>query len=824
MENDQRLTPLPGGKAQLTHTDFTAEYPSSYDDALSSKRSLRQYFLIIYKRLSIILTLTILVTAAIAFYSYRQPSIYQAQVRVIVESRKPQLMLKDAINISLTDDQKYSKTQIQLLQDPELMKRVVIALGLHRQSNLFGDQDRGILGGMRSLFLPGPPKATGMDNSIPVLSTTAQDGNDDEVSLSPEENARVKEYAKILMDGFKVEPVDGTNILNVNMQDSNPELAAKVAYKTAELFIDENAKLETEGVQKAFSDLGKSIEELKQTIAREEADLIQYMRSSGLPLQEKGQDLAASRLEKMSETWLRAMETRRQIEGRYNAAVASRSRGQGMNIPDLYENKIVQDTMRLNAERRAKLQDQIREIDKQVQAAETERDELLVTYTPEYKKVKEKEQKIASLKAAKDKTEKEVSKIIDLDQKKVENDAVSGVLVTLKSQLDTAIRQESESQAAYDKEAAAANIQGQSETKLTTLKRELETNRSLLDTYTQRQKEQELTLSGGRPSNIKIQSREVVPDEPVGPRRFRNTLIAFFLSFAGAIGLAFLLEYLDDSIRTSDDVNRHLDLPTLALIPHYATPEKRGSFLMLAKNGDGNTPPTALVAMTERHSPMAEAYRHLRTSLLFSSAGTPPRSVLVTSTEQSEGKTTTAINTAITLAQSDADVVIIDCDLRRPRLHSYFDMENARGLTNYLSGDTSNNDLIRPCENLPRLKIITSGPIPPNPAELLGSGEMRKLLQFLSIRFKHVIIDSPPAISFADASILSTFVDGVVVVAMANKSSLHLMRQFKNRVSNIGSRIYGVVLNDLKAGSLEYGGYGAGYYEYRNRADNENGN
>jgi capsular exopolysaccharide synthesis family protein len=231
-------------------------------------------------------------------------------------------------------------------------------------------------------------------------------------------------------------------------------------------------------------------------------------------------------------------------------------------------------------------------------------------------------------------------------------------------------------------------------------------------------------------------------------------------------------------------------------------------------SGAGNpSPSTGLITLEERNSPMAEAYRHLRTSLLFSSAGRPPQSILVTSSQPSEGKTTTAVNTAITLAQADADVVIIDCDLRRPRLHSYFDLENSQGLTNYLSGERNTENLIKTCKTLPRLKVITSGPIPPNPAELLSSQEMKNLIQFLRGKYKHIIIDSPPAISFTDAAILSTIVDGVILVAMAGKSSLHLMRRFKHRLGNIGARIYGVVLNGLKSGSDEYDYY-SGYYDY----------
>ncbi len=387
----------------------------------------------------------------------------------------------------------------------------------------------------------------------------------------------------------------------------------------------------------------------------------------------------------------------------------------------------------------------------------------------------------------------------------------------MRSQLESKRREEAQAQAAYEKEASLANFQGVAQTEMTTLRRKIDTNRNLLDTYTQRLKEQELAIANSSPDNIKIAAEAISPSSPVGPQRNRNILIAFLLSLAAGVGLAFLMDYLDDSVKTSDDIGRHLGLPTLALIPHHSMSEKRR--LSLPQANGAASPATSIVTLEERHSPVAEAYRHLRTSLLFSSAGKPPQTILVTSSQPSEGKTTTAINTAITLAQSDVDVVIIDCDLRRPRLHSYFEMENTQGLTNYLSGEPNTDHLIKRCKGLPKLRVITSGPIPPNPAELLSSDEMKKLLQFLRGRYKHVIIDSPPAISFTDAAILSTLVDGVVLVAMAGKSSLHLMRRFKQRLGNIGARVYGVVLNGIKANSVEYGYYGTGYYDYYGKSD-----
>jgi capsular exopolysaccharide synthesis family protein len=759
--------------------------------------------------------LTVLATVIAAFYMYSKASEYQATTEMLIEPRKPAITSRDSININFGNDVNYYNTQLQLLQNADLMKKVVIGLGLHREPNLFANESRGIATTLRSIFSSAKPDAEHAE-SLPVISDVSS-GSDKPV-LSPEEERRAIEYAARFAGGLRVEQRERTNLVNVSVISSNPILAAKVADKVAETFRDEDGDRETQGSQRAADDLRRSIDELRETITNQEADLMNVLRSNDLPLQEKGQDLAMTRLQGLSDTWTKALENRRQIEARYNTAVQAGNRGEGANIPDLYENKIYQDTVRLNTERKAKLQDDIRSIERQISELEVKKQAALVRYTEEYQGVKDLNAQIAALKESKNRTEAEVSQIIAKDQKQIEKSAVSGALVSLRAQLDAARKQEQQAQAAYDQESARANVQGVAQTRLTTLKREIETNRTLLDTYTQRLKEQELQIASGRPDNIKIASNAVAPVEPIGPPRNRNILIAFLVSLLGGIGLAFLLDYLDNSVKSSDDISRLLGLPTLALIPHHAAGEKR-RLSIAAKNGNGGMPSTAMISLDERNSVMAEAYRHLRTSLLFSSAGKPPQTILITSSQPAEGKTTTAINTAITLAQSDADVVIVDCDLRRPRVHSYFSMDNSHGLTNYLSGERDPDNLIRPSGQLPRLKVITSGPIPPNPAELLSSDEMKGLLTFLSSRYKHIIIDSPPAISFTDAAILATLVDGVVLVAMANKSSTHLMRRFKQRLGNLGARIYGVVLNGLKSGSVEYDYYGSGYYRYYNRSE-----
>jgi polysaccharide biosynthesis transport protein len=311
-----------------------------------------------------------------------------------------------------------------------------------------------------------------------------------------------------------------------------------------------------------------------------------------------------------------------------------------------------------------------------------------------------------------------------------------------------------------------------------------------------------------------------MPRAPVGPARLRNVMIALVLSLVAGIGLAFLLHFLDDTVKSLDDVDRYIHLPALAMIP-----ASRGGAVTALKGLPRPNPApsesTALAMIDDVRSPIAEAYRHLRTSLLLSSAGQPPKTILVTSSQPSEGKTTTAINTAFMLAQTGAEVLIIDCDLRRPRLHTQFEVGNSKGLTTWLSGEKNLDNLLQICTKTPNLKILTSGPVPPNPAELLGSEEMRRLLSLLGERFAHIIIDSPPAISFTDASILSTMVDGVMLVVHGGRSSRAVVRRAKQQLLDVGAHIFGVVLNNVKLETQDY--YYSGYYSnyYSTDVDNQ---
>jgi len=755
--------------------DFAQAKP--YGTSGLEPTTFRDYLFVVLKRKWLILSLVLVVTSLVTIQAFRAPSIYAGEATIRIEQKAPNVLQTEKIVIAGQTDPNFWGTQLKLLENPALARQVVLTLDLQHNPSFFGGQSQGgVFSSIRRVF--SKPKKT---NESPAVSSGLTVVGESEVtggSLTAEQLAQLEPYEDAIIAGEIVESVPQTNLVRIRFIHSDPELAQKIANTLAEVFVNNNLERSTRGSNKAEDLLAREIANLQTKIKHDQEARFNYAKEKNLPLvNDTAGNLEATRLATLSGQLLTAENERKNLQAQLEAA---RKEKNAFSIPDVNASARVE-----------KLRDRI-------SALKEKKDALLIVYQPEWPEVKKIDAQLKGLEAELEK-------------------APSEIVTAIQRRYEAAVSQENLLRRAYDQQKGTLTQNTRDQIDLLAMTQELETNRQILNTLLQKQREYQVT-SGDRSNEVSIATYSRLPHDPIGPQRFRNIFVAFLLSLVAGIGLAFLLDFLDDTIKSVDDVDRYLHMPALALIP---AGRDRGRLIGIG--GAGTGPPgdtTALAMISDARSPIAESYRHLRTSLLLSSAGQPPKTILVTSSQPSEGKTTTAINTAFMLAQTGAEVLLIDCDLRRPRLHSHFGAPNAKGLTNWLSGETDIDNLMQTYATLPNLKFLTSGPVPPNPAELLGSDEMRKLLGVLTERFAHVVIDSPPAISFTDASILSTMVDGVVLVVHGGRSSRAVVRRAKQQLLDVGAHIFGVVLNNVRVETQDY--YYSGYYSSNEYEESDN--
>ena len=783
MIQDERLIPA-GRNLDRTLPELAQSKPyGKYDKYTGAQpeTNLREYFFVILKRKWLIMSLVLVVTSLVTVQAYRQPSIYEAATTIRIEAKPQSPLQTGQIVINTAPDPSFWNTQLKLLENPSLARQVIVSLNLQKDPSFLGGQAQSsVFASLKRIFSRDKP----VTPALPAGSETQPVGEEQmkEHQFTPEELASFEPYEDAITGNLTVEPVLGTSLVNIRYRHTNPALAQRIANTLADVFVTNNLERQESGNSKVEVLVMQEIAKYQDKIKKEGDARFAFAKDHDLPLgPDAGNNIEVQRSQTYSAQLLAAENDRRNSTAAYDAA---------KNAPDLFSNPEV-----IKDERIAKLRERLSEL-------RDKRTALLVKYTPEWPEVKQIEAQIKELEA-------ELAK------------APLEVLASMKARADAATNHQKSLENAYLKQHSVTTQQTKNIVQLAAMTQELTTDQQYLNTLMQKRRELSAT-SGQGGTNVSVSNYGRLPHEPVGPARLRNIVIAFILSLIAGIGLAFLLDFLDDTVKSVDDVDRYIHLPALALIP-AARSEKR---LRGAELAPKQNEATALAMVTDVRSPIAEAYRHLRTSLLLSSAGTPPRTILVTSSQPSEGKTTTAINTAFMLAQTGAEVLIIDCDLRRPRLHAHFNLSNARGLTNCLSGESNDlENLIQTYDKQPNLKLLPSGPIPPNPAELLGSEEMRRLLVSLSEKFTHIIVDSPPAISFTDASILSTFVDGVILVVHGGRSSRAVVRRAKQQLLDVGAHIFGVVLNNVKIESHDYyyAGYYSGYYRSDYYSDEDDG-
>ena len=760
----------------------------------------REYWRRIRRHKWLILSTVVIVTTLVTIQAYRVKEWYIASS--VLEIGKENSVILRTGDITVNDGSDSSNavalnTKMLAFENPELYIQAAKDLNLD-QNAVVKDKvsQKPIISSARLLDLVGLSR-----NSPPQNSPTPPPSYDP----AAEEISRFGPYASYIRNSMVVEQLKSTQAIKLSFTDEDPMLAANITNTVAGIFRQQSFDKQTEKFTNSVNWLDTSTRELRAKVQAAEEALTNYTRENqiystagtGTGGAEKEPTLTTTSLVQLHGQFVKAQTEQLLKKSLYEQVQT----GHVADLPEAFSDP------RINA---AQLQ---------LAALQTQAAALKVKFGPTNPKTVEIQNQIEVLTSQIEKSRTNLETKLRAEYERSVKDVGS-----LNTALNTA-------------KAAAVN-ENQAAIKFNILKQDVDTARTMYTDFLQKTNQAKLQVAE-QDNNIKVIQPASAPGGPAGPRRLNIILTGFILSLGAGIGLALFLEYLDNTIKTLDDVEQYAQLPTLGVIPSIATTSVgflkgmgKAKQALLAKNesllildAPQNAAQLKLLANLDNSSINGEAYRALRTSLLLSAAGTPPKSILVTSGQAGEGKTTTAVNTAISLSQLGAKVLLIDCDLRRPSVHKQLDVSNLDGVTNYLSSNTELEPLVKPSD-IPNLSVMTCGPIPPNPAELLSSRKMKQMLEILGQSFDHIIIDSPPIVNVTDPVILSTLVDGTVMVIQGGKTTRDFVQRSRQELLSVRAKIFGVVLNNV---NLHKEGYEYYYYYrysnyYRSHTDKQNNN
>lgn len=722
------------------------------DDSLHLRDLLR----IVLKRKWWIVSAATLCLLAAALLTLLQTPIYRATTTVQIERNAARVVdYKDGTanteQVSY-DEREFLFTQYELLKSKALAERVMesMQLDLERKSAApQNDNDKS-------------SSIVESDGIFGKILTTLRKRR--EPSVSDVQHLDRESIIASLRGAVAIEPVRNSRLVRVHADGSDPALAARIANTWAQTFIATNLERRFEASSYAKTFLEQQLAKTKEKLEESELQLNQYARLKQIVnVDDNKTNLNAQALQEFATALARAEQDRIKAEANY---VEVRR--------NLKTSKDVLESKSVSALREAKAK------------LETEYQDQLKIYKPGFPKMLQLQ-----------------SQIEELDRKvKSESDLVAASIEgAAKAVLDAATSQEKQLRARADtakRNVLEAQDQG---IRYNILKRDVDTNREIYNGLLQRLKE--VGVAGGvGTNNVSVVDKADIPLFPYKPDVMRNALIGLILGLLIGLGFAFLLEYLDDSIKFPDEVERFTGLTLMGVIPRVT-----------AKSGVGVTDQIA----SDPRSALAEAYRSLRTALQFSTARGAPRTIAVTSCSKAEGKSTSAFATALALSQLGKKVLLIDGDMRNPSLHKVLGCDHSRGLSNLLSSDVDPLDVTRHTAH-PQLFFITAGPLPPNPAELLAGDRLAQLLAPSRTTFDHIVIDAPPLLGIADAIIVCKQVDASLFVIESSRTRKTSIRNALKRLHQASVHPLGAILTKLPSSASLYG-YDAEYYYYGDQSN-----
>lgn len=714
------------------------------------KPHLRDYLRIVLKRRWVVITVFLILVATVAISSFRMDPIFQAKTQILIERENPNVVnIQEVLAVNATD-QDYYQTQYEILKSKALALKVIEALNLKESPEFAPEKQRFSLGTLWASLL----------NWIKEVTSSAKEAKKETLNLDKEYNELVAAFLKRL----EVEPIRNSRLVNVSFEGKDPDIITRITNTHAQLYIKSNLERRFSASQEAIAWLNLRIAEVKEKLQGSEVALQGYRGKKNLVSIdfEERYNINIQKLNDLNAALTKAKTERFEKESLFLELKGFSKKPEMIeSMPAVVSNYLIQ-TLKTEYVR---LTGQYRELSEKFGSEHPK----MVMLSSQMKEVKEK-------------ISHEVGKIAR----------------SIETEYRVAMAKEKSILNALEAQKSEALELNQKQIEYNVLKREVETNRSLYESLLKRVKETGVT-EGLTASNIMVVDPARVPDKPIKPRIALNILLAVISGLTLGLGLAFFFDYLDNTVKSPEEVERYLSIPLLGVV---------GRFKKAAKNpagGGGELP-----AFSEPKSNISEGFRSLRTNLLFTSAESEKRVLLITSTATLEGKTVVAANLAVAFAQTGKKVLLIDADMRKPRIHGLFNLERSPGLSEALVGKEKLSSVINDTE-ISDLKVITCGTIPPNPAELLASKNMKVLIEEAKVYFDTIIIDSPPVMSVTDPVELATLSDGAVMIIKTASTPRPAIQMAIQQLSDVGAKVLGCVLNDV---DFKREGYYYSYYQY----------
>jgi polysaccharide biosynthesis transport protein len=743
--------------------------PSMYPQLPPQESPVGEYIRVLIKRKWLLVGCLATIFSVVAIASLKMTPVYEANGTIAINKPDNSLNFQNSATFSLDYfDPTELETEAKILQSDLLALQVVRELNLDRRPEFGGKS----------------------------LSSPSLDLAPDPLQVDP---ARASAVIGSFKGNLRVALSPNSRIIEVHYRSADAQMAANIVNTLMQTYVENNYKARFESTMQASDWLQKQLVDMQMKVEMSQEKLVQYQKEHEILGIDEKQNIITSKLDELNRALTAAESDRMEKEAFYrlvqsgdpDAVAASAGGVEGASGGSNQSGSILLETLRA------------KEADLKIQAAE-----LNTQFGPSYPKLATINNQL-----------KEIDAETQVEMKKIAS--------KVRGQYMTSLQRENMLRDALEKQKQEANKLNESAIEYNLLKRDSETYRMLYEGLLQKLKEAGVS-AGLRSNNFRIVDSARPPTGPIEPNIPRNLLFALVLGLASGVGLAFMLEGLDNTIRTTEQAQMISGLAPLGMIPLGSKSAREGANpkrLVIATSKEA----VELVTQVRPQSQMAESYRALRTSLLLSNLGSPPKVIMVTSALPQEGKTTTSINCAVVLAQKGVRVLLIDADLRRPSIHKTLGMGPRSGLSNVLTGSTTLEQAITRTPVLPNLFVLPAGTPPPNPAELLASANMKDVLNQLSEQYDHIVVDTPPSLSVTDAVVLSPRADAVVLVIRSGQTTKQALRRSRDILAQVNAKVVGVLLNAVDLSSpdyyyyYEYQGKYAGYYHEGNPHSDEDG-